>query len=912
MSSGLDLHDRLPGRADLLAQVWGHLRAGNRVLVEGPAGIGKSALLAAVADLAAQDDWLVLTAAPSEVEQFLPYAVLMDLFQPAADLASGLSSAEQEAVTAVLEGSSESTLGDRTVAAATRALLHLASVKYERVLLLLDDVAWLDPASARALEYALRRVPVPVVVARRTEDAPSSAPLSLDRPVTGAPLETVVVGPLDRPTLRDAVGRVAGALPRHLRERILDEADGNVLLALELARAVLRMERVPLAIEDLPVVGSSILEIARTAVDALPGASVRALRLAALTTTPRLEMLAAAGVTPEDWAPAEEAGLVRLAEGAVRFRHPMYAAAVRTAVGPGERRRLHAELARAVDDPDERARQLARAVTGHDPEVAAELDRAARRQVRRGALEAARALWLRAAELETDADARNRYLAEVGETYFATGDHPAAFEVASRVMTEADGEAKAISLLTVASVVFSGYDAPDVNPVQYCEEAVALAPEGSRARAGAHLNLCIISKDPSEALRHAQEALRSLDVEDPDRTALAGALFCKFDAAARLGVYDTAVLERGLRLEEGLAAEFEGNLPGRWWRAIDEHELARQRFRFTREAYEYDGDDFAVQQSVRHLAVTELFAARLDASEEALAESYRFAEQFGTSTYQDDWIAARIAATRGHLDEADRILAPSREIKDRRFHTRLHHYDTNAFVEWCAGNHAEVVRWCRAVQAELDAWEGLEQWLVRHEPLWLDAAIAVGDLDEAAEALRLLQVRHDRLPRPWTRLGLPRCRLLLAAASGEDVAGPLADLTTALEEVPADRVPLERGLALTVAGATHRRLKHRALARDRLTEAAALFEQIGAPTLQARVAEELARIGGRSASTTLLSETERRVAELAAEGRTNVEIAATLFLSPKTVEANLSRVYRKLGIRGRVEIGRALAEAEEA
>ncbi len=897
---------RLPGRDQLLDDTWDALEAGGRRLLEGPAGIGKSTVLAAIADRARAEDWFVLGAAPTEVEQLIPYAALTDVLDAVADLVADLPPPQERAARAVIEGGSEVPVADGVVAAATRTLLQRAAVKYERVLLVLDDVVWLDPASARALEYAVRRVAVPVLIGRRVEGEPPPPPLALDRPVVGTPLEVVPVPPLDRDSLRTVLVGTAPTLPRHLRERIIGESEGNVLLAVELARAVLRLERTPQPDEDLPLVGSSVLDVARAAVAALPDPTVEALRLAALTTDPRLDVLAAAGASADRFHPAEAAGLVRISRGRTEFLHPMYAAAVRTDAVGEDRRRLHARLAAATSDPDERARQLARATAAPDEAVAAQLDAAAHRLLKHGAPDAAAGLWQRAAELSPARADRDRRSAMITEAYFVTGDYGDAYEIASRLAREATGEARAIALLSMASVVFFGYSA-DADPVRCCERALAEAPPGSRTEAYAHLHLAFMGRGTAVKLHHARESIRLLDRRDTDRNMLASACFCLFDTAAETGEYDEALIDRGIALEDGVPAQIEANLPGRWWRANDDHDRARDRFAFTREACETGGDDTGARQCARHLAITELYAGRLDAATAALDDAYRLRDRTDVDSYAEDWIAARIAATRGDLDRAHALLDPRLEVEDFRFHTRMQYFDTAAFTAWCAGDHQEAVRWCRRLQVALDGWDGLEQMMVRHEPVWVKAALAGGDVADAEQALTLLQARHARLPRPWTTLGVASSTLLLAAATGEDVGGPLAALAAVLAAAPEDRIPFDRAESLMVAGVVQRRSRQRGVARDHLTEAAAAFDRIGAVGFAARARGDLARVSGRGATGSQLSETERRVAERASDGATNVEIAAALFLSPKTVEAHLSRIYRKLGISRRAELNRALA-----
>ncbi len=223
------------------------------------------------------------------------------------------------------------------------------------------------------------------------------------------------------------------------------------------------------------------------------------------------------------------------------------------------------------------------------------------------------------------------------------------------------------------------------------------------------------------------------------------------------------------------------------------------------------------------------------------------------------------------------------------------------------GQFGEAARLFGFLAAELRRQGLAEPLATRCEPEWIEACVGAGDLESARSAMQTLAARHRRLPRPWTTLALARSQVLLDAAAGADTGAALAALTAALESVPAEVLPLDRARCLLVAGLAHRRAKHKREARMALEEAAAGFTALGAAALAARASAELARLGTRPAAATELSPTEQRVAGLAAQGRTNRMIADMLFISPKTVEANLARAYRKLGIATRAELGARMA-----
>ena len=190
----------------------------------------------------------------------------------------------------------------------------------------------------------------------------------------------------------------------------------------------------------------------------------------------------------------------------------------------------------------------------------------------------------------------------------------------------------------------------------------------------------------------------------------------------------------------------------------------------------------------------------------------------------------------------------------------------------------------------------------------VEALVALGKLERADAVLGDLDWRGRTIPRPWITVALPRARALVLTARG-DAAGALVELED-LDTAAAARVPYEHGRTLLVKGRLQRRLKQRGAAAETLREAAAILERSGATIWLDQARRELDRVGLRRAPDELTA-SEQRVAELAAAGMTNREVARAAFMSPKTVEANLSRVYRKLGIKSRAELGANVAARGE-
>jgi len=204
----------------------------------------------------------------------------------------------------------------------------------------------------------------------------------------------------------------------------------------------------------------------------------------------------------------------------------------------------------------------------------------------------------------------------------------------------------------------------------------------------------------------------------------------------------------------------------------------------------------------------------------------------------------------------------------------------------------------RAVYDSMGVAEPLLDW---SEPFQVESLLALGELGRAKEALARLEGRGRRFPRLWIDVTLPRARGLVLGAEGDLLAAHAA--LERLDRATASQLPFELGWALLARGQLLRRTKQRRAAATALSEALQIFERLGAPTWIERTRAELARVAPRRRAPDELTETERLVAELAATGLTNREVAKAAFVSTKTVEANLARVYRKLGIRSRAELG---------
>jgi DNA-binding CsgD family transcriptional regulator len=292
-------------------------------------------------------------------------------------------------------------------------------------------------------------------------------------------------------------------------------------------------------------------------------------------------------------------------------------------------------------------------------------------------------------------------------------------------------------------------------------------------------------------------------------------------------------------------------------------------------------------------------------AERHIAEMIVLATQLGDLTPPGEFPAAVIAAHQGRIGHA-RAIAHSAIARAEAIRiTQSTLGWVLGFVELSLGDASAALVHLRPAYEIRNAFM-LEPAQRLELGDLLEALIAVGELGEAEQVIATWQERAAVLDRAWALAILARCRALLLAARG-DLDGAFASFELALAEHGRCTDPFHHGRTLLALGRTQRRAKRRAAARTTLEQALAVFERLGAPLWSEQARTELARIGGRSPSRGDLTEAESLIARLVAEGRTNREVAATLFLTEHSVETALTRVYRKLGVRSRAELARLLA-----
>ena len=902
------------------------VRHGSRaLLLLGVAGIGKSTVWFEAVRLAEARGYRVLRARPAESEARLSYTVLADLVGPAFDETRAALPAPQERALAatLLRVATDEPADPRTTATALVGVLGELA-REGPVLVAIDDVQWVDAASERALEFAARRLPAQLglLLARRTEGE-DDAPLELDRALPEDRLRRICLGPLSLASLHHIVSsRLARPLTRPMLARIAQASRGNPFFALEIARALAGAGEESGGQRPLPV-PRSVQTLAAERVGALSLAAQEAVLVAAALSRPTIETVAAALEDEREARSAileaEEAGVLVTEQGRVRFTHPLLASAVYGAASGARRGQLHRRLAAVVTDEEERARHLAQSATHADEATASTVEQAARQAALRGAFDAAVELFAAACRL-TPAD-RDEVLVRRtlghASSLLKTGDVAGARLLAEGAMARdlpAAMQAQRLQLLAEA-----GWDDGSIGlATAYLEQALSMAAGDSAlsARISARLVLIGVPGEPARALEHAERAVQQVSADqEPEVVSSLLIDLCLLDLL--LGrTPRTELMQRGLELEAGAGPDaYPHPVPLIWFQCIDDVEATRERYVRESDWARDHGDEPHGAERLAYLALVEFQAGRCELAEELIERSCDTIEGRlevgGRFAYPFAW-RSLIDAHRGRLDRARATLRPLVEETARaeKAWWAAILLSVLGFVEYAAGDHQAADRALTQMRKLLDQIGIKDGLLDRTEPFHVELLVQLGDVDRARETLARLEQRGRTFPRIWIDATLPRARAIVTAAEG-DLAGALAALDT-LDLEATSRLPFELGCVWLTRGRVHRRAKQRRAAAAAFREALEIFERLDAPTWAEQTRGELDVVGPKRRAPDELTATELRVAELAATGLTNRGIAQAAFISEKTVEAHMARVYRKLGIRSRAELGARMARNPEA
>jgi DNA-binding CsgD family transcriptional regulator len=901
------------------------------LLIEGEAGIGKTTLWKQAAAAARERSYQVLVSRPVESDTQLAFSALGDLLEDVgAEHLSGLPGPQRRALeVALLRREAEGPAPHPRAVSLGLLGVFRSLAEASPVVLAVDDVQWLDRPSASALEFVARRLqeePIGLLVAQRGE-ARSDLPLDLERALPEDRFERLPVGPLAVEALdRLLRARLEAQFHRPVLVQLHTASGGNPFFALEIARSVLQRD-VPLTPgRPLPVPDNLRALVS----ERLAGLSLSARDVALVVSVlPRATVdliKAAAGGQGSitDLEHAVDAGVLEVDGDRVRFAHPLLASVLYGNATAAERRKLHARLAAILDDPEERAGHLALAAEAPDPAVATELEEAAQRARARGAPDGAATLWEEArrftpGDLATEAHRRG---IEAAECHFEAGETERARTLLEEIVATAPrgrDRAGALTLLAWVGALREGFHVGE----ELFEAALAEVGDDLRLQIETERGLAWCAHSTGNVAvgearaRHALELAEKLG--EPGVLASALADMALHETVRGHGI-TFSTIERALSLEIELGwrpilgnpAWIHGMLL-QWAGKLDDSRAALDTLLRSALA---SGDEHSVSQIMSQLARTECLAGNWEQAARYAEESHETMAQTGQEE-ERPYILAIGALVSAHLG----LVEATRSATDEGLPLALRlgvlpaYFDLLAirgFLELSLGSAAEAHRFLGPLpQAVREAGFG-EPALFRFHGDAIETLLALGRTEEATALLAELEEQGTTLQRVWALTIASRCRALLSAAAGE-IERAYDELDRAFELHEQLGEPFEQARTVLVLGTIQRRARRKRPARESLERALAEFETLGAALWSEKARAELARISGRAPAPGTLTPTEERVAALIAAGNTYREVADALFLSPKTVQWNLSKIYRKLGIRSRGELAARLAgEGEPA
>jgi len=892
------------------------------LVVEGEAGIGKTTLMLEAGGLAEGRGFRVLSARGSPTEVTYAYGSMVDLLGAVDDVVlAELPQVQRLALDrAVVGGGAEGTRAtdERMVATAFLAVIERVAT-HTPVLLVVDDAQWLDASSRAVIGYTARRLTghVGLVLSFRTGD-PDSADartwLQFRQPDT---MTRVQLRPLSLGGLHALVAaRLGRTLPRPTITRIHEISGGNPLFALELA--VGAANDVATTVTELP---DSLAALVRTRVGGASEDADAVLLAAACSVDPTVESvaMATAMTTAHVVGALESIEHLRLASldgNRVRFSHPLFATGVYANASAARRRAMHGRLAVLVERPEERARHLAMAATTGDEGTLAALDGAADATIAQGAPAVAAELLELAMKLGGDTVPRR---IRAGELHFRAGSLFAARTHLQSALDDArPGALRCLALMWLGGV--AAYDDDMVGAVEAMSAAAEEAGDdpalGLVCLPRLALALAMAGR-LTEALSRAQEAVVVADrLGVPGLRSQALSIWVTAKFVAGQGV-DQDALQRALELQdpldgattfhrasavEALIAAYTGDLD----RARDLMRAEQQRMLDL-------GTEVDIIWVAVRLAAIAVWSGRYAEATEVAQEAVERAEQMGGRFIMSTAWTRQAAAAAYTGREAD-ARAAARAAIDAAHDvgaTRMAKEPTLAlaFLEVSLGNYSAALS---VLQPYLDAFDGAGGTEIEgsgYLPDAIEALTSLGRADDAVPLIEALERNGERHDRPWMLAMGARGRGHVLAARG-DLDGAQHAIERAMVHHQRLPMPFETARTQLLLGQLQRRRRRKQDAAASLRKALETFQQLGTPLWAARARAELARLEAPRGDGQGLTASEQRVAELAAVGSSNKEIAVQLFISEKTVEMNLSRAYRKLGIRSRAGLSAALHPRE--
>jgi DNA-binding CsgD family transcriptional regulator/tetratricopeptide (TPR) repeat protein len=897
--------------------VWRQVTAGaagsSRVLCCQPAVAERPLAFAALDDLLGDLIEEVLPALPGPRRRAVENMLLRDvsLPQPAADGDGGPGRQPPTERRALVRG----------VLDALRVISADAPL-----VLAVDDAQWLDRPSAAVLEFCVRRLqrePISILLTVRTGDP---VPLGLDRVLPPSRLRGMRLGPLSLRVIGEILrSRLGRALPRHALTRLYDASGGNPYYAIECAR--LLVDRPYLAPTNEPVpVPHTLSDLVRHRVRRLSPEVRRVSWLVAASPLPRERAIRSACDGGESWAAIDQAiddGVLERSGDLLRFTHPLLRSVLYAEMTSSQRREAHWRLVTTAENAEEHAWHLALAADRPSEQTAALLDAAAAHAAARGAPEEAAALAEQAARL-TPADrydaARERTV-RAADYYFRAGNMTRSRDLIDAALAACPvGQRQAPLLVRLAAIHYhqSGWPLAERALRQAADQArddPALCAHAEQEIAFARL----VAGDLPAACRWARTSLRSAKrAADPRLTArsLAGIALFEFlrGHGARAGI-----LQRAEALAAAAGQEPIARMPMldpalvtgmvlKWCDRLDEARLKlANRYQHALDR----GDEASLPFLLYHFSQLECWAGNWNTAEEYALEACRVADESQQLPMKPAalYSLALVRAHRGQVAEARELAGEALVLSERTGNIPVTSMAVSVlgFIALSLDDHQATHAHLGRL-ADATAATGLgEPSVVKFLPDEIEALAALGLLDTARSLTERLEARGRSLGRPWALAAGARCRALLAAKDGlsQDAQAACEQALSQHESLP---MPFELGRTLLVKGMIEQRTQRRLAARKTLGHALGIFEQLGAPLWAAKASRELAKVSAQI-TTEGLTLTEHRLATLVAQGLTNRQVAALMFVSENTVQTHIKNIFRKLGVRSRTELAARVLSA---
>jgi DNA-binding CsgD family transcriptional regulator len=890
------------------------------LLIWGDPGIGKTALLEYAAGRG--DRMTIVRARGVEAETQVPFAGLLELLRPLLGELERLPEPQAVALRGAL-GLGLAVDADRFIVGAATLSVLASAAERSPLLVLVDDLQWLDPSSAAAIVFSARRLfadAVAIILAARAGETEVGSAIGLPR---------LRLEGLDRQAARALLARHAGcAVSAGLADRLFVATAGNPLALVELAN-----EAPERAVDLLGVGLATETGVERAFLrrsDSLPPETRRALVVAAAVESGEMGTIQHAaerlGIDPTALEEAERAGLVAVSDARLEFRHPLVRSALYHAAAAPERRAIHraiAETCVAERDLDSRAYHLAAATFGPEESVAAALEQAAARATARGGHAAAASALERAARLTPDEDERpaRRLLAAAGAAW-AAGDTARTMRLVDQVLERCSSPR-----LRAEGLRLKGYAEMQIGPVMCGHDTLVMAaaqiepldPGKAVELLVEAADACTYAAQPDMMLTTARRAWALVPDEGGQREkalaslALGTALI--FNGRGRAGArllreaIDVVAQPGALGGDPRLLAR--AAMAPLWLR---ERGVGGELIERALQAARAENALGAMPLALQIVAVDSAASDRWAFSKARHHEAVALARDAGHAVRLCGLLAglARIEARQGQTDacrsRADEAIALAERLGLDFY--RLWAIMALGDLALGAGHVDEAMRWLQEAEGVLrerrigdpDIWPA---------PELVEICLRFGDTEEAGRIATEYLARAEEKRQPWSLARAGRCRGLLATAEAYEQAFVEA---LAYHQLTVDAFELAR--TRLCFGERLRREKRRADARAQLRAAFEGFDQLGAVPWAERARVELRATGEtarrRDVSTIdQLTPQELQIATVLADGLTTREAAARLFLSPKTVEYHLRNAYRKLGIRTRRELLSALASEAE-